>query len=106
MKIVARENTNIVIIFNLIKSEFILNVYFYKYEVIDERYFKHTLNAFFLYINSQYFSLIIKTSYSQRQKKLMKLIDEYIFGFDENIVIILEFDIEYGVKSKKTSLFI
>ena len=49
---------------------------------------------------------MIETSYSQRQKELTRLADEYISGSDGNIAIVLGFDIEYGVESKKASLSI
>ena len=36
----------------------------------------------------------------------MRLTNEYISGFNENIIIILRLDIKYNVKSKKMSLSI
>lgn len=36
----------------------------------------------------------------------MRLAKEYIFGFDENIAMVLELNIEYCVELKKISLFI
>lgn len=49
---------------------------------------------------------MIETSYSQRQKDLTRLADEYVSGSDGNIATILGLDIEYGVGSKKASLSI
>ena len=98
MKSVIRKNTNIAIIFNLIKLESISNVYLYKYKIINKQYFKHTLNAFVVYVDFQYFFIVIETLYSQHYKKLIKLINKYIFNFNNNIVMILKLDIEYDVK--------
>ena len=106
LKSVVRENTNIVIILNLIKSKSISDVYFYRYEIIDDQYFKYTLNVFFAHIDSQYFFIKIETLYSQHRKELMKLIDKYIFDFNDNIVVIFGFDIEYDIKFRITSFFI
>ncbi len=50
--------------------------------------------------------LSIETSYSQRQKDLTRLADEYISGSDGNIAMVLGLDIEYCVGSKKASLSI
>ena len=49
---------------------------------------------------------MIETSYSQRQKELTRLADEYISGSDGNIAMIFRLDIEYSVESKKASLSI
>lgn len=106
MKSVVNRDTNIIAIFNLVRLESSSNVYLYKYKAIDERYFNHLSDAFFTYISSQYSFVVIETLYSQRQKELTRLADEYISGFNENIAMILGLDIKYGVESKKVSLFI
>ena len=49
---------------------------------------------------------MIETSYSQRQKDLARLADEYVSGSDGNIATILGLDTEYGVGSKMASLSI
>lgn len=106
MKSVARGDTDIVAVLNLIKLESSSNVYLYGHEAINERYPKHSPNASFAHVKSQYPSVVIETLYSQRQKDLARLADEYVSGFDENIATILGLDIEYGVGSKMASLFI
>ncbi|KAF6238837.1 hypothetical protein HO173_003344 [Letharia columbiana] len=87
-------------------SESTSDVYLYGYEAIDERYPKHSSDASFAHANSQYPSVVIETSYSQHQKELTRLADEYVSGSDGNIAMVLGLDIEYGVGSKKASLFI
>ena len=84
----------------------LLHVYFYEYELIDERYLKYIFDVFFTCVNFQYSFIVIETFYSHKYKNLTKLIDEHICDFDKNIDVILELDIEYDVKLKKTSIFI
>ena len=63
-------------------------------------------DASFTHAKSQYPSVMIETSYSQRQKDLTRLADEYISGSDGNIAMVLGLDIEYCIGSKKASLSI
>ena len=83
-----------------------LDVYLYEHEPIDECHPKYTPDASFARADSQYPSIIIETSYSQQYKNLVRLADEYICGSDGNIGVVLGFDIEYGVGSKKASISI
>ena len=106
LKSVAREDTDIAAVLDLVRSESTSDVYLYRHEAIDERYSKHSLDASFAHAKSQYPSVVIETSYSQRQKDLTRLTDEYVSGSDGNIAMVLGLDIEYGVGSKKASLFI
>ena len=100
LKIVARGDTDIAAVLDLVRSESTSDMYLYRHEAIDERYPKHTPDASFAHTSSQYPSVVIETSYSQRQKELTRLADEYISGSDGNIAMILGLDIEYGVESK------
>ena len=104
LKSVSRRDTDIAAVLDLVRLESSSDVYLYGHEAIDERYPKHSPEASFAHANSQYPSLVIETSYSQRQKDLTKLADEYISGFNGIIAMILGLDIEYGVESKKASL--
>ena len=106
LKIVARGDTDMTTVLDLVRSESTSDIYLYGHEDIDERYPKHTPDASFAHASSQYPSVMIETSYSQRQKELTRLADEYISGSDGNIAMILGFDIEYGIESKKASLSI
>jgi hypothetical protein len=54
--------------------------------------------------DSHYPSVIIETSYSQKQKNLAHLADDYICGSDGNIAVVLGFDIEYHVQSKRAAV--
>ena len=89
LKSVAGRDTDIATVLDLVKSESSSDVYLYEYEAIDERYPKHSPDASFAHTSSQYPSIVIETSYSQRQKELTRLADEYISGSDGNIAIIL-----------------
>ncbi len=106
LKSVARGDTDIAAVLDLVRSESTSDVYLYGHEAIDERYPKHSPDASFAHAKSQYPSVVIETSYSQRQKDLTRLADEYISGSDGNIAMVLRLDIEYGVESKKASLSI
>ena len=106
LKSVARGDTDIAAVLDLVKSESNSDVYLYGHEAIDERYPKHSPDVSFAHAKSQYPSVVIETSYSQRQKELTRLADEYISGSDGNIAMVFELDIEYGVGSKKASLSI
>ena len=66
LEIVARGDTDIAIVLDLVRSESSSNVYLYEYEAIDIRYLKYTSDASFAHAYSQYPSLIIETLYSQR----------------------------------------
>lgn len=106
LKSVSHGNTDVAVVFVLVRSKFISDVYLYGHEVIDERYSKQSSDAFFAHAKSQYPSVVIETLYSQRQKDLTRLVDEYVFGSDENIAMVFGLDIEYGIGSKKASLSI
>ena len=103
---VARGDTDIAAALDLVRSESTSDVYLYGREPINERYPKHTPDASFAHADSQYPSIVIETSYSQHQKELTRLADEYISGSDGNIGVVLGLDIEYGAGSKKASLSI
>ena len=81
LKNVAREETDIAAVLDLVRSESTSDVYRHGYEAIYERYLKHTSYASFAHAHSQYPSVVIETSYSQHQKKLTRLADEYICVF-------------------------
>ena len=106
LKIVARGDRDIATVLDLVRSESSSDIYLFGLEAIDERYLKHTTDASFAHAHSQYPSVVIETSYSQRQKELTRLTDEYISGSDGNIAMIPGLYIEYGVESKKASLSI
>lgn len=106
LKSVSRRNTDITAILTLIRSESTSDVYLYRHEAIDERYPKQSPDASFAHAKSQYPSVVIETSYSQRQKDLMRLADEYVSGSDKNIAMVLGLNIKYGIRSKKASLSI
>lgn len=106
LKNVARGNTGIAAVIDSVRFESTSDVYLYGYESIDERYLKYTPDASFTRANSQYPSIVIETSYSQKYKDLARLVDEYICGSDGNIGVVLGLDIEYGVRLKRASVSI
>ena len=106
LKSVARRDTDIAAVLDLVRSESTSDVYLYGYEAIDDQYPKHTPDASFAHADSQYPSIVIETSYSQHHKELAGLADEYISGSNGNIAVILGLDIEYGVGSRTASLSI
>ena len=85
-------DTDIATVLDLVRSGSTSDIYLYGHEAIDERYPKHTPDASFAHAHSQYPSLVIETSYPQRQKELTRLADEYISGSDGNIATILGLD--------------
>ena len=105
LKNIARENTDIAPILDLIVKDACTDIHLYGHKPINKRYPQHSPDASFAHAKSQYPSIVIETSYSQK-KKLVVLADEYILGSDGNISIVLGFDIEYGIGSKKASLSI
>ena len=52
MKIVARGDTDIIIVLNLIRLESTSDIYLYRYKAIDKRYSKYILDVSFIYIYS------------------------------------------------------
>lgn len=64
LKNVARGDTDIAAVVDLVRSESTSDVYLYGFEPIDERYPKHTPDASFARADSQYSSVVIETSYS------------------------------------------
>jgi hypothetical protein len=54
--------------------------------------------------DAQYPSFVIETSFSQTQKSLARSAGDYICGSDGIIAVVLGFDIEYGVQSKRAAL--
>ena len=86
LKIVAREDTDIATVLDLVRSESTSDVYLYGHEAIDERYPKHSPDASFAHAKSQCPSVVIETSYSQRQKDLARLADEYVSGSMETLL--------------------
>lgn len=47
--------------------------------------------------------MIFEVSYSQKQRDLGRLADDYILGSDGNIRVVVGLDIEYQSKSKEAS---
>lgn len=90
-------------IVDMIRSETTSDVYLYEHEPINGRYSKRSSDASLAHANSEYPSIIIETPYSQGQKDLARLADDYVCGSDGNISVILGFDIEYDTRSKRAS---
>ena len=81
----SRGDTDVAAVLDLVRSESTSDVYLYGHETIDERYPKQSPDASFAHAHSQYPSVVIETSYSQHQKELTRLADEYTSGSDGNI---------------------
>ncbi len=94
LKSVTRRGTDIAAVLNLVRSESTSDVYLYGHEAIDERYPKHSPDASFAHAKSQYPSVVIETSYSQRQKDLTRLAGKYVSGSDGNITMVLHAQVE------------
>ena len=63
LKIVAREDTDIAAVLDLIRLESTSDVYLYGYKVIDDQYFKYTSDVSFIHTDSQYPFIVIETLY-------------------------------------------
>ena len=59
LKSVAREDTDIAAVLDLVRSESTSGVYLYGHEAVNERYPKHTPDASFAHAHSQYPSVMI-----------------------------------------------
>ena len=106
LKSVARGDTDMAAVLNLVRSESTSDIYLYGYEAIDDQYPKHISDVFSAHLDPQYPSIVIETLYSQHHKELARLTDKYIYGSDDNIAVILGLDIKYCVGFRTASLFI
>lgn len=93
------------LLFDSVRSKLTSDVYLYRHEPINKCYFKYTRDASFARANYQY-PFVIEPSHSQKYKNLARLAVEYICGFDKNIEVVLELNIEYDVGLKKASVSI
>lgn len=84
-----REHTETAAIVNKLTSETTSDVYLHGHGPVDGRLPKRLPDAFFAHTESQYPFIVIKTSYSRRQKDLARLADDYICGSNGNINVIL-----------------
>ena len=68
---------------------------------------KHKPDASFWYDDAQYPSVIIKVAYSQKKKKLDRLVGDYFLDLDASVLVVVGLDIKYGKKgSRKATLSI
>jgi|SRR5947207_14985027 len=65
---------------------------------------RHSPDAAFKHRNSRYPHLVIEVSYSQKQKDLAYLADDYIVESNESIGMVIGLDIEYYRGTKKAML--
>jgi hypothetical protein len=87
-----------------IGSETTSDIYLYGFDTASGRFPKRSPDASLAHVDAQYPSIVIETSYSQTQKNLAHLADDYVYGSDGNIAVVLVFDIQYGVQSKRAAL--
>ena len=106
LQAVADTDINTTIVINSVRSEATSDVVLYGHRPIHGRYPKRSREASFAHADSQYPSLIIETSHSQKRKHLAKLAGDYIYDSNGNIAAILGLDIADRVGSKKASISI
>ena len=104
LQAIADTESNIATVINFVRSEATSDVILYGHRPTNGRYPKRSSDASFAHADSQYPSLIIETSYSQKRKHLAKLAGDYIYGSNGNIAAILGLDIAYRVGSTKVSI--
>ncbi len=104
LRCAPRAHNDVATIIDLIRSEMTSDVYLYGHGAIGQRYSKRSPDASFAHVKSQYPSVIIETSYSQQQKDLAQLADDYICGSDGNIAVVLGFNIKYSAVSQRATL--
>jgi hypothetical protein len=91
-------------ILSQIGSETTSDIYLYGFDAVSGKFPKRSPDASLAHADAQYPSIVIETSYSQTQKNLAHLADDYVCGSDGNIAVVLGFDIQYGVQSKRAAL--
>ncbi len=78
LQAIADTEINIATVINFVRSEATSDVILYGHRPTNGRYPKRSPDASFAHADSQYPSLIIETSYSQKRKHLAKLAGDYI----------------------------
>ncbi|KAI9734349.1 MAG: hypothetical protein M1834_002455 [Cirrosporium novae-zelandiae] len=68
----------------------------------DSEYGKHDPDAQFGHSQAAYPGVVIEVSYSQKQKDLARLADDYILGSDGNIRVVINLSVEYRGSKKAT----
>jgi hypothetical protein len=74
-------------------SETTSDIYLYGLDAVNGKFPKRSPDASLAHADAQYPSIVIETSYSQTQKNLARLADDYVCGSDGNIAVVLGFDI-------------
>lgn len=65
-------------------------------ELFDEEYrCNHSPDAQFRHDEAQYPGVVIEVSYSQKQRDLRSIVDNYILGSDGNIRVVVCLDVDY-----------
>jgi hypothetical protein len=67
------------------------------------KYDSHEPDAVFQHIDAQWPGIVIEVSYTQKEKDLPKLAENYILGSDGNIQVVIGLNIEYK-RSKKATI--
>ena len=68
---------------------------------------KHEPDASFWHDDVQYPSIIVKVAYSQKKKRLDRLVEYYLLDSDASVQVVVGLDIKYGKKvSRKATLLI
>lgn len=57
---------------------------------------KHDPDASFWHMNAKYPGVIIEVAYSQQQKSLSRLAEDYLLDSDASVQVVVGLDIEYG----------
>ena len=71
-------------------------------ETASSKYDAHEPDAAFSHLDAQWPGIIIEVSFSQKEKELKDLAEDYILGSDGNIRVVIGLNIEYKQSKKAT----
>lgn len=63
---------------------------------------RHSPDASFNHVNAKYPALVIETSFSQKEKDIPRLVDEYLIGSNGSIKMLLNLNIKYNHSKRAT----
>ncbi|KAL9117937.1 MAG: hypothetical protein Q9187_005521 [Circinaria calcarea] len=104
LRLVSMKQDDLAAVIDLVGSETTSDVYLYEHGAIKQRFPKRSPDGSLVHAKSQYPSIIIETSYSQGQKDVARLADDYICRSNRNIAVVLGFDIESSSGSQRATL--
>ena len=100
----ASEDPEAAVVINQITSRATSWIILWDEEPVKGQYSKKNPDVSFKHTDCQYPCVVIETSYSQNRKDVVRLADDYMYGSDGNIKIVLGLDIDYNDATKRASI--